>query len=193
LKPRKEFIAMKPNARTVGIVLLAGFVVAGVALLGACKGAREKGGQQLAEKMVENALEKQTGKKAKVDLDKGKVKIETAEGSTEISQSAEWPGDLPPEVPAFKLGAIKGVWKSEAQGQKSWTIVLENIKPDAMAKYSEELKAAGWKILSTFSLAEGSGTFSAGRDGGLNLTATFNGPDKSGGLSILLKPAEQQD
>ena len=184
---------MKMRAKTVGIVLLAGFVVTGIILLGACKGASEKGRQEMAENMVEKMLEKQTGKKANIDFDKGKVKIETPEGTAEISESGEWPGDLPGEVPAFKLGVVKGVWKSESEGRKTWNILVEKLDKDALAKYTDELKSAGWKIMSTFTTGEGSGTFSAGREGGLNLVGTFNAEEKAGSLSIVLKPEENQE
>lgn len=184
---------MKMNVKAVGIVLLAGFVVTGIILLGACKGASEKGRQETAENMVEKMIEKQTGKKADVDLDKGKVKVETPEGTTEISQSGEWPGDLPGEVPAFKLGVVKGVWKSDSAEQKGWNILVENLEKDAMAKYADALKSAGWKILSTYTTGEGSGTFSAGREGGLNLVVIFNGEEKAGSISVVLKPEEKQE
>lgn len=184
---------MKMNVKSAGIVLLAGFVVTGIVLLGACKKASEKGRQEMAENMVEKMLEKQTGKKANVDFEKGKVKIETPEGTAEISESGEWPGDLPGEVPAFKLGVVKGVWKSDSAEQKGWNILVENLDKDAMAKYADALKSAGWKIMSTFTTGEGSETFTAGREGGLNLVGTFNAEDKTGSISIMLKPEEKQE
>jgi len=184
---------MKMYVKAAGLVLLAGFVVTGIVLLGACKGAGEKGRQEMAENMVEKMLEKQTGKKAKIDFEKGKVKIETPEGTAEISESGEWPGDLPGEVPAFKLGVVKGVWKSDSAEQKGWNIVVESLEKDAMAKYVDALKSSGWKILSTFSSGEGSGTFAASREGGLNLVGTFNAEEKAGSISVVLKPEENQE
>ncbi|MCJ7586410.1 MAG: hypothetical protein MUQ00_00670, partial [Candidatus Aminicenantes bacterium] len=67
------------------------------------------------------------------------------------------------------------------------------LDKDAMAKYADALKSAGWKIMSTFTTGEGSGTFSAGREGGLNLVGTFNAEDKTGSISIMLKPEEKQE
>lgn len=184
---------MKMNVKAAGIVLLAGFVVTGIILLGACKGASEKGRQEMAENMVEKMLEKQTGKKADVDFEKGKFKVETPEGSAEINESGEWPSDLPGEVPVFKLGVVKGVWKSDSAEQKGWNILVENLEKDAMAKYADALKSAGWKILSTFATGEGSGTFAASREGGLNLVGTFNAENKAGSISVVLKPEENRE
>ncbi len=71
-------------------------------------------------------------------------------------------------------------------------ILVEKLDKDALAKYSEELKSAGWKILSTFTMGEGSGTFAASREGGLNLVATLNGEEKSGSVSVTFKPEEKR-
>lgn len=131
-----------------------GIMVLSLAFLVSC------GGKSSEEKRAERALEKvfqqTTGKSAKVDLKGGKVKIQSKDGTAEITTgSAEWPEDLPSDVPKFEFGTVKGVNKETTGEIPKWMIIIQDVPEDALAEYTEKLKAGEWNIETTMSTPQG--------------------------------------
>lgn len=114
-------------------------------LLGAvsCKQAAEK--QQ--EKTLERAIEQSGGGNADVDVEDGKVTIESGEGKIEIKTGdKKWPTDAPKEAPELKVGKIVGTLTSETPEGRHWTIRYEGIENSELEKYGAILKNGGFKI-----------------------------------------------
>ena len=143
------------------------------------------GQEQVAEKVMEKVIKQGSGQDAKVDIQGGNIRIQTPEGTGEISTGGSWPSDLPGDVPRFTLGTIKGVNKGERDGQKSWSVVVDEVKEGALPKYVDEIKAKGWKISSTLTMGKG-GTVTASKNN-LDLMAMFYDDQKSGLITISQK------
>lgn len=148
----------------------------GIFTLISCKQAAEKQG----EKMMENVLEQSTGEKTDVDMDEGKVTIESDSMKLVIETGAKtWPDAAPNEVPKFTWGNIIHTTVSEADGTKSWGVHLEGVPMDALDKYDAELKKAGFKTMK----------FTAGKGGSVtsekgNLIVTLTVGDGNGHVGI---------
>lgn len=116
----------------------------GLLLTASCGGKKTE--EERAAKSVESLIKNATGKKADVDLQKGKLKFETDEGSAELREENEWPSDLPGEVPEFGGATVKGVMRTKTEQGQEWNIMLGNITQETMRDYVEKLKETGWEI-----------------------------------------------
>jgi hypothetical protein len=178
---------MKSSARTFGFWILTLLIAVGLFGLAACKSKSSQ--DQAAEKAVEKMLEKASGGKADFDIQEGKVKIKTEEGESEISTGEqEWPKDLPEGVPQFTMGKIRGVTRSDAQGNKSWNVILEEVEAGAVEKYTEALKSKEWEITQTMTMGEG-GMTQAMKDN-VVLIAMFDAKGKSANISVSTQTEE---
>ncbi len=108
----------------------------------------EKVGERIAERMAEKAIEKRSGEKAKVDIEKegGKITIEGEEGKTKISvgEGADLSG-LPPEI-IYPGAVASGVVRTENEEQKAVSVYFKT-KDDLSTienHYSNTLKAHGF-------------------------------------------------
>lgn len=112
------------------------------------------GCQNVAEKAVENAIEKETGGKAKVNTDDGTVELETEKGKVQIGKN-DLPEGFPEDIPVYENAKITSSVNSA--GTFSLTLNAEGEKTDEIADfYKDELKENGWKsVMSTNSGAEG--------------------------------------
>ena len=165
------------GSKSLGLAALSLLLIFGLIGMAGCK----KAGEKMAEKSIENAIEKASGGKAEVDLKSGNIKVKTAEGESSFSTSNEWPNDLPEGVPQFKMGKVKGVTRHQAEGKKTWNVILESIEKGSVEKYTELLKSDGWTIGQTVSMGDG-GMVQATKDK-LMILAMFN-QDKTVSLSI---------
>ena len=100
--------------------------------------------QNAAEKAVENAL---SSDGTNVDIQDGKVKIDSSEGSVEIGDGSQLPADWPSDVPAPDGFTLAGVLSGDSGGGKSFTASY-TADGDQMANvdsYVQALEGAGWK------------------------------------------------
>lgn len=75
-------------------------------------------------------MRKAAMKKAGItDMQIGKEggKIEFKNGQMEIGKTAEWPSDMPSDVPQFTYGKVKVVTKTEIQNKKDGTLFLKEL------------------------------------------------------------------
>jgi len=175
MKMRKESTMSKKTSLTAAALSL--LLIPGLVGLSACK----KASENLAERRIENAIEKATGGKAQVDLSGGGIKVKTAEGESSLSTSSEWPKDLPEGVPLFTFGKVQGVTRVADAAKTGWNIILGELETGAIEKYTEALKAAGWTIGQTMSMGEG-GLIQATKDK-LGVMVMFN-QDKTASLTV---------
>jgi hypothetical protein len=109
-------------------------------------------------------------------------KIEFKGGQVEVGKAAEWPKDMPSEVPVFSNGKIKVVTKSEIKNKKGWNVVLEGITSEAAEKYKADLKNNSWNIMQTMSSAQG-GSIMAEKDK-LQLFMVFDNEKHNASLGV---------
>ena len=151
--------------------------------LAACqnKSAKEKA----AEKVINQTIKESGGKETSVDIQGGKIRIQTKDGSGEINVTNSWPEDMPGDVPRFTLGNIKGVNKSLVEGKKSWNVVIEGTQEGAFPKYVDELKTQGWKI--DMNLTTGQGNSVTASKTNRLLMVMFNNDKKTGAIIVTEK------
>lgn len=132
------------TSRKYGLWAILIVVSVGLLLTTSCGG--KKAEEERAAEAVESVVKKATGKKAKVDFKKGKLKYETDEGSVEMKEENKWPSDLPGEVPGFEGAKVKAVIRSKTEQGQQWTIMVGNITGEKMDDYVKKLKETGWEI-----------------------------------------------
>jgi hypothetical protein len=107
-------------------------------------GCGKKAGEEAAEKLAEKAMESSFDGKAKVDIEKGSVQIETEKGKMTMTtgDSVKLPADFPEDVLVYK-GAKLSMAMEHPQG---FNLNLQT--KDDMSKVSEvylaEMTAKGW-------------------------------------------------
>ncbi len=163
-----------------GMVALLAVLLVGLVVFPACT-SREKA----AEKMAENMIEKATGGKVDVDLKGQGVKIATKEGDISWGETAEWPEDIPGDVPRFTQGKVTGVVRAHGLDAKNWNLALSDVEPGGLANYAERLKAEGWDILSSVQMADVESV--TAQKGGMSLTLGFNKTAKAGTFHVAVK------
>lgn len=126
---------MKKAVITILVVLLA------LSLAG-CRAAREKRVEELAEKMMEERLEKQ-GIEADIEKDGESMTITTEEGEIEIGVTKEWPDDTPDDIPRFTKGEVESI--TTVMGSVIVTINTDSYND--VADYIKTLEQAGWSEL----------------------------------------------
>ena len=171
---------MRVPGGSAGNVLLVGLAVGCLMVLVGCGGPPE----DVAEKMIEKAI-KHGGGDADVDLAKGKVRIKDQHGESEMSFETEWPKDLPEGVPAFTMATVKGVGRSDQEGKKAWTVVLEDIREEAFPTYAEQLKNSGWAVETTMATDEG-GMLQATKDS-LVIFGLYNKSEGKGTIAVSME------
>ena len=177
-KGKGDGIMRKTN---VGLMVAALTVlVVGLMVLPACK-SREKA----AEEMAEGLIEKATGGKVDIDISSGGMKVTTKEGEITWGETAEWPNDIPSDVPRFTYGKVTGLVRAHEASAKNWSLVLGDVEEGGLAKYSETLKGNGWEILASFQSADGE-TVTA-QKGNMSLTLGYNKSQKAGSFHVAVK------
>lgn len=113
-----------------------------VCMVSSCRNASERP----AEKLLENAIEKNTGSPADVDLESHSGTIKS--GDVTMSYDADvhsWPVEIPPEIPVFSYGKIDGATIHKSDEVQNWTMILKEVSAGALAAYEKDLKAKGFK------------------------------------------------
>ncbi len=124
-------------------------VVAGLTLLGASCG------KKVAEKTVENAIEKSTNGQADVDISNKQVQINTNGTSLTAGENVKLPSGFPADVYVID-GTLKSTLALAEDNGYSVTLTTSTSAADVKTKYESQLKADGWTIISTLALPEGS-------------------------------------
>lgn len=98
-----------------------------------------------AEKAVEGAL---SSDGTNVDIEDGKVKIDSSEGSMEIGTGSELPADWPSDVPVPGGFAITGSMANSDTNGKGFTVTMETDgdKTSDIQVYVDNLTNNGWKL-----------------------------------------------
>ena len=167
--------------KKIGIIVVA--VLAGFTLLAetACKSKSAR--EAVAEKRLENILEKASGGKVDLNLRDGTMKVKTAEGESVLTTGEQkWPEDLPESAIKFEDAKVRAVARSSTEGGRNWTIHLLEIGEKALDEYTARLKDAGWTITMTTTTGQG-GTVVATKDD-LMVNVMVNADEKVGLISF---------
>lgn len=126
-------------------------------------GAKEKAGEALAEKIIEEAGG------GDVDIDGDKVVIKGEDGEEAIFGETEWPtSDLAKSIPEFKSGKVVTVMEMN----NSLLIALEKASKEDFADYLDEIKKTfteeGYDMKS-----EGNVTYGAQNGEGIGVTLIY--------------------
>lgn len=109
--------------------------------------------QKASEKAAEKIIEKQTGGKANVDINKGNVKVETKEGKMEAGENVKLPSDFPKDIYVIE-GTIKAAISDQAREGQTISIETDKSMDEVYSLYQEKLKSDGWKITGTMAYGD---------------------------------------
>lgn len=137
-----------------------------------CKRAAEKSSEATAEAIIETA----TGSEVDIEQEGKKISIKTDEGDVNINYGgdAEWPANMPKDVPKWTLGKIKGTTTAVSPEADTWTVYLENVNIGQIEAYEAELKKAGFKT-AIFKMDDGGSV--SGEKGKLQVACFMTGAD----------------
>lgn len=139
----------------IGIVVVVFIGVAG------CKMALRNIGQNMAEKMIEDA----SGGKAKVDMKDGSMTVTTEEGT--VTTGGSVPDNWPKDVPAYAGAAVQfsGTNMGDAgEGAMGLVMTSEDNATSVVDFYKESLKSSGWTLKNTMA-AQGNTVMLFTKDG----------------------------
>jgi hypothetical protein len=168
---------MRAFLRSIGV---AAATLSVTAMLVSCQ-------KKAEEQVLEKAIEHSTGKSADVDVNGQNVTIETEGKKVEIqANAAEWPDEIPGDVPEFSYGTIKGVTRTETPEGLSWGIVVEKVPDSIVRNYEQTLKNRGFETSSMIMSGEnGQGGSVTGEKG--NISVVLMAGNGSASLSVALK------
>lgn len=142
-----DVVAKKSGNKTIIIIVVVILAILGITGYFVSRFFAEKAGEQIAEKLLESG----TGAKVDVDNNGENVKIETDEGSLEYGSNAEWPTDLPNNVPEITAGSVTAASKvNDADSGSAWTISMADINKEEYDAYKKALSDAGWQEESSY-------------------------------------------
>lgn len=96
-------------------------------------------------KLTENAIEKASGDKVKIDRDGESVSIKTEDGSFSASAEQKLPKDFPSEVPTLDGQTVEVSSSSSSDGNYSWYVTAKTTKSTQEVKEFFENKLADWE------------------------------------------------
>lgn len=134
-------------------------VVAAVLVLSGCG---ESLSEKATEKAVEKMIESQGDKDTEVDIDDGKMVVETDEGKMESGEDVALPADFPADVYVVE-GKIKAAISDKASEGHTISIETDKSVEDVIAIYKEKFASDGWKITGTMNFGD-SATVAAEKD-----------------------------
>lgn len=111
--------------------------------------------EDVGKKIVEKAIESQTGGKVDIDTDKETMNIKTEGGSFSAGEEVKIPDGFPEDV--FMLSDAKLVFSmSGISGEEGFSLsyITATSTGETFAKYKEEMASDGWKKESEMDMGE---------------------------------------
>jgi len=113
-------------------------------------------GKDSEEKAVEKMIAQNTGGKATVDLDKGKMRVKTRDGGEMVINAdgaVKLPADFPRDVFVIKNAEVK-MTMDMPQGKTVSLVTGEDLTA-VYDKYQQEMKSKGWTEQMAMNMGEG--------------------------------------
>lgn len=103
-------------------------------------------GEKTAEKMAEEAIEKQTGEEADINIEDGETEVKTKDGKATLKTGAsvDLPDDFPEDVYICDNPNI--IQTVGAEGSYIVVYQTEMSSEDIANSYMTEMKKEGWKL-----------------------------------------------
>jgi hypothetical protein len=132
---------MKQTTKSIATAV---FVISAVLLLSGCWPFPSQ--KQVGEKIMEKAIESQTGGKVDVNAEKNSMTINGEEGSTTVSGEgqAKLPDNFPSDIFVYSDAKIIVASAMKEGDSFSVTYATETSVDDAFSKYKDELTGNGW-------------------------------------------------
>lgn len=141
-------------------------------------GAKEKAGEKIAEKILEQ------GGVEDVDIDGDKITVKVEDGQKVTVGGSEWPdSELVKNIPEFKHGKIAGI----VETSDYLVITFEEVSEADAVAYIEKNKA-DFTLDNFESKSESMISWSGKKDNGLQLSLTFT--DSSFSIMVLMESSE---
>jgi hypothetical protein len=126
---------------------------------------KDKVGRAGIEKVIENAVEKETGKKVDIDSDKNSVTIKGENGeeaSISTNDGQTLPSDFPAVIPVYEPQTIVSTLKNNKKDKSGWYITAKTADNQSKVAtfFSNAFKTNGWTISNEASYG-GTQTFTA--------------------------------
>lgn len=146
----------------------------------------ERFAENMSEKYIEQAIERETGGTVDVDYNNSNVTVETEEGSFSSGNDVKLPEDFPSDVYVFG-GKLLSVIKTN---EDAVMISIETDKTPAEVKaaYEEKLKSDGWELTGTMDF--GDSVSLIGKKGTRTISVVIS-TDGSGKTNIVLSVAQE--
>ena len=141
-----------------------------------------------SEYAAETLLEGAAGGEVDVSTSGDTTTVTTAEGTSSVSESTQWPSDMPSFVPKFTYGTVESSAKTTISGLTGWTVNLKSVTDGAVAKYKADLTTAGWTEDTSMS-SEGSELIMMTRDD-YSITVGVETSDKTASLVVSQEATE---
>ena len=144
-----------------------------------CQSAKEK----LAEKLVEEVVQQQTGEKTDIEYTEDGFSIKTENGDMVIqSEKAEWPKNLPSNVPVLQNIEPISVHTANSSIGNTWTISYEKMDINLSSEYEKALKAKGF---TTAQMKIGEYSALTGELNGINVVLSVEAKSGIGTLNVV--------
>jgi len=122
------------------------FAALALVLVSSCGPCGEKASEQIAEGVIEKAIETGSGGEVDVEIseDQEHMKITAGEGSMEIGEKVEVPKDFPKDIPLYPGATAKMAMSRDEAGQ-----IVSLQSKDKMEKiaefYKTKMTEGGWE------------------------------------------------
>ena len=145
--------------------------------------------ERSTEKAIEKQLEKESGGESKVDIDKGRVEIETEEGTTRIEagEGARLPDSFPKDIPVYSGAKLISAITQDEGGTVAFTVSA--AFRDVSDYYRSELQKAGYKVEATMDLGEAVQFIATSADGKRQVSIQ-TAKDKDGTSLVIIYEAK---
>lgn len=144
--------------------------------------------RKASEYAAETLLESAAGGEVDVSTSGDTTTVTTADGTSSVSESTQWPSDMPSIVPKFTYGTIESSAKTTISGLTGWTVNLKSVTDGAADKYKTDLTNAGWTEDTSMS-SEGSELIMMTKDG-YSITVGIETSDKTASLVVSQEATE---
>lgn len=114
----------------------------------------QKAGEKIGEKIVEQATN------SEVDVEEGKITINTNEGTTEWGENVDLPKSFPEDIPVYEDAQVTSTSSSQTDNSYYVTMLSTDDFDNIGNFYGTELEDGGWTIdnESTYSAEGGKST-----------------------------------
>lgn len=138
----------------------------------------EKVGEEAVEAAMEKSLEAQGNADAKVELDQGKMQVQSAQGTVTMQTGSTVPADFPADVPIYPGASVESSVNASGPEGGGWVVGFKTADgPDKVSAFYKEKLGA--------SLANKAEMNMNGE-----IMLVYGSPDEKRSVQVMIKGAE---